>query len=251
MAKPKASWLSYMSQVFMLLLLSTLALQIFWALRILTMRYINPESTAFQRSEIVRMLTHQPPDWNWSHRWVRATEINPSMAKAVIASEDSLFTEHFGVDWDAIEKAWSKNQKVAQKPLTQPGKKRKEPKIIGGSTITQQLAKNLFLSGERTIFRKIQELLITFMLEAILSKSQIIEIYLNNIEWGQGIFGVEAATQHYFKKTSQYLTGYQSAQLAVMLPAPRRFQKNPQSAYLLSRAKTIQARMGAVTTPKP
>ena len=251
MAKAKASWLSYMSQVFVLLMLSTLALQLFWALRILTMRYIHPESTAFQRSEIARMLTHQPLDWNWSHQWLSAHEINPSMAKAVIASEDASFTEHFGVDWDAIEKAWSKNQKVVQKPLVQEGKKRKEPKIIGGSTITQQLAKNLFLSGERTIFRKIQELLITFMLEAILSKSQIIEIYLNNIEWGQGIFGVEAATQNYFKKSSRYLTGYQSAQLAVMLPAPRRFQKNPQSAYLISRAKTIEARMGAVTAPKP
>lgn len=251
MAKAKASWLSYVSQFFMLLLLSTLALQVFWALRILTMRYIHPESTAFQRSEIVRLLTRQPLDWNWSHQWVRATEINSSMAKAVIASEDSSFTEHFGVDWDAIEKAWSKNQKVAQKPLAQQGKKRKEPKIIGGSTITQQLAKNLFLSGERTIFRKVQELLLTFMLEALLSKSQIMEIYLNHIEWGQGVFGVEAAAQHYFKKPSRYLTGYQSAQLAVMLPAPRKFEKNPQSAYLLSRANTIHARMGAVTAPRP
>jgi monofunctional biosynthetic peptidoglycan transglycosylase len=94
-------------------------------------------------------------------------------------------------------------------------------------------------------------LLLTFMLEALLSKSQIMEIYLNHIEWGQGVFGVEAAAQHYFKKPSRYLTGYQSAQLAVMLPAPRKFEKNPQSAYLLSRANTIHARMGAVTAPRP
>jgi monofunctional glycosyltransferase len=117
------------------------------------------------------------------------------------------------------------------------------PKIIGGSTITQQLAKNLFLSGERTLLRKGQEFLLTLALELILPKRRILEIYLNSVEWGEGVFGAEAAAQRYFRKSAAKLTAYEAARLAVMLPRPKFFEKVPNSAYLNSRAQTIAARM--------
>jgi monofunctional glycosyltransferase len=120
---------------------------------------------------------------------------------------------------------------------------------VGGSTITQQLAKNLFLSGERTVLRKGQEFVLTLMLEAMLSKQRILEIYLNNVEWGEGIFGAQAAARHYFRKDASRLSPEEAARLAVMLPAPKRFEKRPGSAYIGSRAATIAARMGAVELP--
>jgi monofunctional biosynthetic peptidoglycan transglycosylase len=125
----------------------------------------------------------------------------------------------------------------------------KAPKIIGGSTITQQLAKNLFLSGERTLLRKGQELVLTLLLEAMLDKQRILEIYLNNVEWGEGIFGAEAAAQHYFRKPAARLSPYEAARLAVMLPRPRYFETRPNSEYLASRANTIVARMSVVVVP--
>ena len=121
--------------------------------------------------------------------------------------------------------------------------------MIGGSTITQQLAKNLFLTGERNLARKGQEIVVTFMLEALLSKERILDIFLNNVEWGEGVFGAEAAAMHYFRIPAASLGTYQAARLAVMLPAPKRFEKRPASGYVLSRASVIQARMGAVDLP--
>ncbi len=123
------------------------------------------------------------------------------------------------------------------------------PKIRGGSTITQQLAKNLLLSGERTLLRKGQEFVLTLLLEQILSKERILEIYLNNVEWGEGVFGAEAAAQHYFKKSAAQLTPTDAARLAVMLPAPKRFEKTPGSAYLAGRTRTILGRMGSAELP--
>ena len=120
---------------------------------------------------------------------------------------------------------------------------------MGGSTITQQLAKNLFLSGERTLLRKGQELLFTLLLEGLLDKQRILEIYLNSVEWGEGIFGAEAAAQHYFRKSAEKLSAYEAARLAVMLPRPKYFETRPQSGYLSSRAGTIVARMGGVELP--
>ena len=123
------------------------------------------------------------------------------------------------------------------------------PKVVGGSTITQQLAKNLFLSGERTLLRKGQELVLTFALEQLLSKRRIMEIYLNSVEWGDGVFGAEAAAQHYFRKPAARLTPGEAARLAVMLPRPKYFEKLPQSGYLANRSATIAARMGQVAVP--
>ena len=120
---------------------------------------------------------------------------------------------------------------------------------MGGSTITQQLAKNLFLSGERTLLRKGQEFVLTLMLEQLLSKQRILEIYLNSVEWGEGVFGAEAAAQHYFRKPSAQLSAYEAARLAVMLPRPRYYEKLPNSGYLASRAEVIAGRMGGAQLP--
>jgi monofunctional glycosyltransferase len=174
------------------------------------------------------------------------------LKRAVIASEDAGFLDHGGIEWDAVEKAWQKNvraeQRAARLDKRQPSKQ-VVPKVIGGSTITQQLAKNLLLSGERTAVRKAQELLLTLMLEALLSKERILEIYLNNVEWGEGLFGAQAAAGHYFRIDAARLSPEQAARLAVMLPAPKRFEKRPGSPYVLNRAATIAARMGAVQAP--
>jgi monofunctional biosynthetic peptidoglycan transglycosylase len=123
------------------------------------------------------------------------------------------------------------------------------PKVVGGSTITQQLAKNLFLSGERTVVRKAQEVVLTVMLEAALDKERILAIYLNNVEWGEGVFGAQAAARHYFRVDADKLGPAAAARLAVMLPAPKRFEKSPGSPYVSGRAATIAARMNAVELP--
>jgi len=245
-----------------LLVLSLVALQVFFAARIALMAVVDPQSTTFQRSEMWRLLTEQG-QVAWAQEWVPDERISHHLKRAVIASEDATFTDHGGVDWDALEKAWEKNQKAearadklnlrqeqkqAKKPAATPARKA-EPKVIGGSTITQQLAKNLFLAGERSLARKGQEIVITFMLEGLLSKQRILEIYLNNVEWGEGVFGAEAAARHYFHIPASGLGTYQAARLAVMLPAPKRFEKRPGSPYVLGRAATIQARMGAVELP--
>jgi monofunctional biosynthetic peptidoglycan transglycosylase len=120
---------------------------------------------------------------------------------------------------------------------------------VGGSTITQQLAKNLFLGSERSFARKAQEAAITLMLEGVLSKQRILEIYLNNVEWGEGLFGAEAAARHYYRVSAAQVGVSQAARMAVMLPAPKRFEKRPYSTYMSSRAGTVAARMGGVELP--
>ena len=141
------------------------------------------------------------------------------------------------------------DQLTGQKASPKTSKPAKAPKIIGGSTITQQLAKNLFLSGERTLLRKGQELVLTLLLERLLDKQRILEIYLNSVEWGEGVFGAEAAAQYYYRKPAALLTPYEAARLAVMLPRPKYFETRPNSGYLSSRASTIAARMGGVEIP--
>jgi len=248
-----------------LVVLATFALQLYFLLRIATMVLVDPQSTSFQRSEAWRLLveTHRIA---WSQQWVDYADISNHLKRAVIASEDAGFVEHSGVEWDAIERAWERNQRAearverlneqllrrAQKAGAgaAPRPAAATPaKVVGGSTITQQLAKNLFLAGERNLARKAQEFAITLMLEALLSKQRILEIYLNNVEWGEGLFGAEAAARHYFHVPARGLAPIQAARLAVMLPAPKRFEKRPGSAYVSGRAGTIAARMGAVEVP--
>ena len=239
-----------------LLLLATLALQLYFVARIAAMAVVNPESTAFQRSE-AWLIASQKHDLAWRQQWVPYAQISDNLKRAVIASEDATFIDHEGIDVEALEKAWDKNAKAEQRaaqltskiPSANPTKTAKPPKIIGGSTITQQLAKNLFLSGERTLLRKGQELMLTVMLETLLSKQRILEIYLNSVEWGEGVFGAEAAAQHYYRKPASKLSAFEAARLAVMLPRPKYFETRPNSGYLNARASTITARMGGVELP--
>jgi len=224
-----------------------LALQLALALRIAWMAWWDPASTTFQRSEIARLLVEKRRV-EWSQTWVDYDRISVHLKRAVIASEDAEFTGHTGVDWDAIEKAWDRNQRV-QAQAARRGAPPPVAKLRGGSTITQQLAKNLLLSGERTVFRKGQELLLAWMLELLLDKRRILELYLNHVEWGEGLFGAQAAARHYFRIDAARLSPEQAARLAVMLPAPKRFERRPASSYLLGRSATILARMPAVELP--
>lgn len=235
-----------------LLLLCAVSLQLYFVLRIALMNVIDPQSTTFQRSEAWRLLSQQHRI-RWSQQWVDDAQISAQLKRAVIASEDAGFTDHGGIEWDAIEKAWGRNQRsqtqVERRLAANPKAKVRPPKLVGGSTISQQLTKNLFLSGERSLPRKAQELVLTLALEALLSKQRILEIYLNSVEWGEGLFGAQAAARHYFRIDAKSLDAYSAARLAVMLPAPKRFEKSPNSAYVMGRAATIAARMPAVDLP--
>lgn len=244
-----------------LVLLCGLSLQLYFLGRVALMRWVDPQSSSFQRSEAWRLL-REKHRVDWSQQWVPETRLSSNLKRAVIASEDADFVEHDGVEWDAIESAWQRNQKAELRAdkLNQrierqdarrkvPAKALVTPKVVGGSTISQQLAKNLFLSGERSLVRKGQEMLITFMLEGLLDKRRILTLYLNNVEWGEGVFGAQAAARHYFRVDAAQLSVGQAARLAVMLPAPKRFEKNPGSAYVAGRSATIAARMGAVELP--
>ena len=233
----------------LLVLVAGLALQLFFIGRIALMSVVDPQSTAFQRSEAWRIANTGA--LRWRQDWRDYDQISDHLKRAVIAAEDDSFASHEGVDWDAIEKAWERNaqaeeaaaQRAAQNKPARP------IRIRGGSTITQQLAKNLLLSSERTLLRKGQELVLTYALEHMLTKRRILEIYLNSVEWGEGVFGAEAAAQHYFKKSAAQLTAWEAARLAVMLPAPKRFEKLPNSRYLASRTRTIMARMRSAELP--
>ena len=250
------------------MLLAGVALQLFFVARIALMVVVDPASTAFMRSEAWRVAgasLQTDKTWRWSHQWVADEQLSPHLKRAVIASEDAGFTGHGGVDWEAIEGAWQKNERreeIARQRAEQQARRLagrpeaaanarpvKAPKVVGGSTITQQLAKNLLLSGERQLFRKAQELVLTLALEALLDKRRILEIYLNSVEWGEGVFGAEAAAQHYFRKSASRLSATEAARLAVMLPAPKRFEKTPGSAYLAGRTRTILGRMGSAELP--
>lgn len=233
-----------------LVLVALLALQLFFVLRIALMATVAPQSTAFERSEAWRML-QDSGQLRWRQQWVDYDDISDHLKRAVISSEDDGFSYHDGVDWDALEKAWQQNAKT--EALTSQnmanGAKAKPPKIVGGSTITQQLAKNLFLSGERTLFRKGQEFVLTYMLEFVLDKRRILELYLNHVEWGEGIFGAEAASRHYFRKSAAKLSTLEAARLAVMLPRPKYYEKLPNSSYLAERSAVIAQRLWRAELP--
>lgn len=245
-------------------------LQLYFVARIAAMVVIDPQSTAFQRSEAWRLVV-DTGSLPWRQQWVPYEQLSSNLKRAVIASEDDGFANHDGVDWDALEKAWEKNAKAeeraaqalalaeraqAKAAAKNPAKAAapqpklvKPPKVIGGSTITQQLAKNLFLSGERTLMRKGQEFVLTLLLEALLDKQRILEIYLNNVEWGEGVFGAEAAAQRYFRKPASKLSTYEAARLAVMLPRPKYFEKLPNSSYVAARASVIARRLESAELP--
>ena len=250
------SWGSHLLRLAALLLLSFLALQLYFVGRIALMAVADPQSTTFERSEMWRLLS-DTGRITWGQQWVSDERLGKNLKRAVIASEDAGFADHSGVDWEAMERAWERNQRaqaLADKRNERAMKRNPDgvpvsAKVVGASTITQQLAKNLFLSGERTPLRKGQELMLTYALETLLSKRRILEIYLNHVEWGEGLFGAQAAARYYFRTDAAQLGVGQAARLAVMLPAPKRFEKRIGSAYLSDRAATVSARMDAVELP--
>ena len=193
-------------------------MQAYFAIQIGLWTTLNPESTAFQRAERWRLCT-----WHWScpmqSKWTPYDKISGNLKRAGLVSEDEIFFQQKGVRVEVMQKAWAKNQ---QKRRT--GNK-STTALRGGSTITQQLAKNLFLSSEQNYFRKGQELIITGLLELTLSKQRLFEIYLNSVEWGEGIFGIGAASAHYYATAPAALDRDQSAALASALPAPKCFDK--------------------------
>lgn len=220
--------------------LGTLALlfmlvQLWFGAHIVWWKFANPINTSFMADRLAEM-RERTPATQLRVQWADYDRIAVTLKRAVIVAEDAKFADHEGFDWEGIQRALEKNQKRGQA-------------VAGGSTITQQLAKNLFLSGERSYIRKAQEALITLMLEAILEKRRILEIYLNVAEWGEGVFGAEAAAQHYYKTTAERLSNEQAARLAAMLPRPRYYDRNRGSSYLASYAARIMARMPAATLP--
>jgi monofunctional biosynthetic peptidoglycan transglycosylase len=236
---------------FILLLVALLALQLFFVARIALMAVTHPQSTTFERSEAWRILGEKG-QLRWRQQWVDYAQISDHLKRAVIASEDDSFAWHEGVDWDALEKAWQKNAAAEERATQQTvngARNVRPPKIVGGSTITQQLAKNLLLSGERTLLRKGQELVLAYLLEKLLSKQRILELYLNHVEWGEGVFGAEAAAQHYYRKPAARLSPGEAARLAVMLPRPRHYEKLPASPYLAERASVISGRLWRAELP--
>ena len=205
--------------------LLVLALQLWHFGWIVIWRYVNPQDTAFMRHELVR-LRQSRPQATLQHQWVSYTRISVHLKRAVVASEDAHFIEHEGVDWEAVQKAYESNQKRGKK-------------LRGGSTITQQLAKNLFLSADRSFVRKGQELVLAYMIEFAWDKQRILEVYLNVAEWGEGVFGAEAAARHYYGSSAARLGPEASARLAAMLPRPRFFDRNRNSPYLARRTEAI------------
>jgi monofunctional biosynthetic peptidoglycan transglycosylase len=216
-------------------LLAFALLQGWYAAQIWWWRDHAPRETAFMAQRLGEMRA-KSPQARLRYTWVPYERISVNLKRAMIAAEDAKFVEHEGFDWDGIQHALDKNM-------------RKGRVVAGGSTITQQLAKNLFLSGERSYWRKGEEALITLMLEALLDKRRIFELYLNVIEWGNGVFGSEAAARRYFNQPAAQLTPEQAARLAAMAPNPRHYERNPDSRGLARKIPIILARMPAAEYP--
>jgi monofunctional glycosyltransferase len=214
-----------------------LYLQIGYLAGVLWWSHFNPSNTAFMAAGLDRLQEKKGPDAELRHLWVDYKRVSAHLKRAVIAAEDSKFLEHEGFDWEGIETALEKNLKKGRI-------------VAGGSTISQQLAKNLFLSASRNPLRKVQEAIITVMIEAVWTKRRILEVYLNVIEWGNGIYGAEAASRRYFKTSAASLGAAQAAHLAAMIPNPRYYETHRAARGLLKRQGIIAARMGQVSVPK-
>ncbi|MBM4181856.1 MAG: monofunctional biosynthetic peptidoglycan transglycosylase [Betaproteobacteria bacterium] len=218
-------------------LVLVLYVQIAFLAGVLWWGHFNPANTAFMEAGLARLQEKKGPDAELRHKWVDYARISIHLKRAAVAAEDSRFLEHEGFDWEGIEKAVEKNLKKGRI-------------VAGGSTISQQLAKNLFLSPSRNPLRKVQEAVITVMIESLWSKRRILEVYLNVIEWGNGIYGAEAASRRYFKSSAAGLGPDQAAHLAAMIPNPRFYERNQGARGLLKRKAIIAARMGQVAVPR-
>lgn len=198
--------------------------------------HFNPSETAFMEAGLER-LHEKRPDAQLKYRWVDYGRISIHLKRAVVAAEDSRFIAHEGFDWEGMENALEKNLKKGRI-------------VAGGSTISQQLAKNLFLSASKNPFRKAQEAVITVMIETLWSKRRILEVYLNVIEWGNGVYGAEAAARRYFKGTAAAIGTDEAAHLAAMIPNPRFYETHRGARGLLKRQSVIAARMHQVAVPR-
>jgi monofunctional biosynthetic peptidoglycan transglycosylase len=232
----KPLWRRLLGRLVLLTLVMVLAWHAWMYAQICWWATHPPQSTAFM-SDRLETLQAKNPDATLQYKWVPYERISSSLKRAVMVAEDSSFNQHDGFDWDGIEAAWQKNIKKGRI-------------VAGGSTISQQLAKNLFLSGTRSPVRKGEEALITLMIEQRLEKRRIFEIYLNVIEWGNGVFGAEAAARHYFGVSAANLSPQQAAKLAAMIPNPRYYDKHRSTRYLNRRTATIARRMNQVRPPR-
>ena len=203
---------------------------------VLWWKYFNPANTAFMEEGLAR-LQERNPDAELRHKWVPYARISLNLKRAVVAAEDSRFLDHEGFDWEGMQKAMEKNLKKGRI-------------VAVGSTISQQLAKNLFLSASRNPLRKVQEAVITVMIEQVWGKRRILEVYLNVIEWGKGIYGAEAASRRYFKTSAANLGPSQASLMAAMIPNPRYYESHRSARGLLYRQGIIEARMWQVSVPR-
>ncbi|HEV7477194.1 MAG TPA: monofunctional biosynthetic peptidoglycan transglycosylase [Burkholderiales bacterium] len=217
------------------LVLAFVLAQLWFFGNIVYLSHYDPGSTAFMEKRL-EMLRAKKPGVQLRRIWVPYARISVQLKRAVVAAEDAKFLDHEGFDWEAIQKAMTKNE--------QRGKV-----VAGASTISQQVAKNLFLSGERSWLRKGQEAIITWMMERTLSKRRILELYLNVAEWGEGVFGAEAAARYHFGVPASALGTEQAAYLAAVLPSPRRYERAKVTPYIAGRVDTILARMEKVQIP--
>jgi monofunctional biosynthetic peptidoglycan transglycosylase len=211
--------------------------QIGYLAGVLWWTWFNPSNTAFMEAGLERLQEKKGPEAELRQKWVEYKRISIHLKRAVVAAEDSKFLAHEGFDWEAMEKAVQKNIKKGRF-------------AAGGSTISQQLAKNLFLSPSKNPLRKAQEAIITVMIEQLWSKRRILEVYLNVIEWGNGIYGAEAASRRYFKTSASGLGPGQAALLAAMIPNPRYYENHRSARGLLRRQAIISARMWQVSVPR-
>lgn len=220
----------------LLLLIAAIVVYQFWLFgHVVWWVWFNPTTTAFM-DERLEIMQQSNPKAKLRHKWVPYNRISNHLKRALVAAEDARFLDHDGFDWEAIQRAYEKNLKHGKV-------------VAGGSTISQQLAKNLFLSSTRTPWRKAQEALITVMIENVMSKQRIFEIYLNVIEWGNGVFGAEAAARHYFGTSAGQLNAYQSARLAAMVPKPRFYDRVRTTPLLERRTYVILNRMDGAQVP--
>jgi monofunctional biosynthetic peptidoglycan transglycosylase len=220
----------------LLALVALAAFQAWYLCCIVYWKWNNPADTAFMRHARERMVLRNPSA-RLQQQWVAYGRISGNLKRAVVAAEDARFLEHEGVDWEAMEKAYEQN-------LRRGGRR-----VHGGSTISQQVAKNLFLSASRSYLRKVQELVITWMVEALWTKRRILEVYLNVAEWGDGVFGAQAAARHYFGVDAASLSPEQAALLAAMLPAPRLFDHHREAPFLVQRTDSILRNLASAQIP--
>lgn len=212
-----------------------LAYQCWIFLHVVWWNWFNPSTSRFMDAGLIR-IQEKNPDAELKHKWVDYEKISPHLKRAIVSAEDAKFLDHEGFDWDALQRAYEKNAKRGRV-------------VSGGSTISQQLAKNLFLSPDRSKLRKIQEAIITVMLESVMDKQRILEIYLNVIEWGDGVYGAEAASRHYFRTSASNLSPWQAAKLAAMVPNPRFYDKHRSTAWLDRKTQVLLVRMREADVP--